>query len=1133
MNKSLFFSAFLAMFLYSFICKTQPDTTSYPYWMEMIYKKNANLIETRRAFEQYFANKEFTKGYKLFLRWEWYNSTLMKSDGSLPDFNAEYERFKNFLANSPPPTIDYTADWYEIGPSMVPQNKPLHIEGIGRLNCIGFHPTEPNTIYVGSPFSGLWKSTDNGSSWILITKEDFWSPAVGVSSIAIDPSNPDIIYIGTGDRDNLWNIRAAGVMKTNDGGETWTMINNGMVDDNNDPVNPVVSKILIHPTMNNVIFAATYYGLYKSTDGGAHWVKKLNNYIHDLEFNPGNYIIYGTGYGGNHNEKFYRSTDMGENWMPITDGISQNIGRAEIAVNNNNTHYVYCMVREEGAGMDAFYKSTDDGLSFMEITDIPNLVHSQSMYNQVLVTDPEDENILYGGGIDLWKSEDGGVSWVKITKWNSDLDATALHADKHDLKVNPISGYLYCAHDGGIGYSMDNGQSWIDISNGLGVGEIYHLGQHPDKQKVVIGGFQDCGTNYYDYGTWFNVDGGDGGQSLIIGEQPYNKFYLANWELKRNGVTILPDNFGASIQMKSSVLRWHKSDPDVLFFGVYGLLRGRNVYSSSCTWEYMSDNIKYVTAMDQSPVNDDIFYYACKSVSNSIAQIKMYRTLNINTAPGTMPVWDDITDPVFDPDYPYPSAIVAHPNYENIVYLAAGPHVYMSTDNGSIGSWSDISYNLPVIGITCMVMDKNTEALYIGTSYGVFCKKFGIDEWDLYGDNLPSIKITDMDIFYNETDPTKSGIRISTYGRGIWGTGIRYACDYNEANPISITGSETWNTERYINSDVYIDPGAVLTITKDVYMPPESSIHVEIGGKLVIDGAKITNNCNGTMWKGITVWGDKAASMYPDQYPGVVQGRVELKNGATIENAVTGIYAINGGVILANDSKFHNNQVCVDFNKKIISLPFSDFPDDHSYFHLCEFLHDGCLNDPVRKFKGFVTMHFVDGVEFRGCSFTDRTEPVYHKMETAATGIYSDGCDFSVTAVCTVPPPNIEDPCDENNLVKNEFYGLKYGIKAVSSVLRNARVYVNKAHFERHFGSILLEGCDYAIITENIFEGNFGGYPETTPPEPATLTTGNYGVYLNGCNAYKIEENSFSSGIIGILVNNSWISDNEVYKNKE
>ncbi|RLD57181.1 MAG: hypothetical protein DRJ01_14185, partial [Bacteroidetes bacterium] len=253
-----------------------------------------NFYEIQKNFNNYwdpynvkngkYVNKAGEKikapGWKPFKRWEWFwESRINKETGEFPTTTAwkEFENYKSSLINKKGSTKSDNANWTNLGTS----SSSGGYAGLGRLNCVAFHPTDNNTFWTGSPSGGLWKTTNGGSSWTVLTDSN---AVLGVSDIVIptDYATSNTIYIATGDRDggSMWSLggssndnNTVGVLKSTDGGSTWTTTNLIFYVDDND----LVTRLLLDPDDNQTITAATTNGVYKTTNGGSSW-SKLSSY---------------------------------------------------------------------------------------------------------------------------------------------------------------------------------------------------------------------------------------------------------------------------------------------------------------------------------------------------------------------------------------------------------------------------------------------------------------------------------------------------------------------------------------------------------------------------------------------------------------------------------------------------------------------------------------------------------------------------------------------------------------------------------------------------------------------------------------------------------------------------------------
>ena len=284
------------------------------------------LSQISKAAEKYFATHDPNRkgsGYKPFKRWENYWQYFTDKDGYILPSETLYQAYKDKITQ--PNTVNTTADWSNIGP--VNAGLIRYTPGTGRINQMAVDPSNDEIWYAGAPSGGLWKSFDAGQSWDPIFEE---YPQIGVSGIAIDETNTDIIYIATGDDDAL-DSYSIGVMKSTDAGVTWQ--ETGLTASNMGR-NNALNEIVIHPTDNNIIYVAGSNGFYKSTDAGVTFNRSPFGGVSvkdvtDFRLNPGNPdIIYAVT-----NDGFYRSTDGGENFVASTSTVlPEDFGRAVLGV---------------------------------------------------------------------------------------------------------------------------------------------------------------------------------------------------------------------------------------------------------------------------------------------------------------------------------------------------------------------------------------------------------------------------------------------------------------------------------------------------------------------------------------------------------------------------------------------------------------------------------------------------------------------------------------------------------------------------------------------------------------------------------------------------------------------------------
>lgn len=740
------------------------DTASYPYWIEMMQDPGANFFATQSAFYKYWENRPITKGcgYKPFKRWEYMMQSRVDQYGNKPAPDKIYNEYAAY--NSRKSTDAYSGNWQSQGPFILPADKGY--EGLGRINAVAFHPTDPNIIYIGAPAGGLWKTTVGGNEWTTTTDV---LPTLGVSAIAIDPSNPDIIYIGTGDRDAS-DAPGMGVMKSTDGGLTWAMSNAGMG-------NVIVGDMLIDNTNPLILYAATATGIYKSTNGGTTWLQKKAGNFKDITFKPfTTSVIYGTASGN-----FFRSTDSGETWQQITSGLVGN-PRAVIAVTPANPEVVYLMASKPDNGFQGLYKSSDGGSSFNLKSNSPNIFDwscdgsgtgGQAWYDMALAVDQNNEDVIYAGGVDIWKSSNGGTSWQINAHWYGGCGKPAVHADQHIFTVNPLNGKIYAGNDGGIYWTDNGGSNWHEISSGLAISQAYKIGQSAQIDDLVVNGYQDNGSSILENGTWYAIGGGDGMECAIDytnSNYRYTTVYYGTID-RVYGQSGQGAIAGKDINGITEEGDWvtpfilDENDPNTMFIGYKNVWRSRNIKASNTgqvSWTKISSiSLGNLKVMEQSPVNTDIMLVSNDGSINYSTNVQsgnpVWKTME------SLPGSGKITD------------IECSPEDANTIYLTRGTKVYRTVDFGQ--NWENISGSLPAINVNTIVYYKGTrDGIYIGTDAGVYYKDASLNDWIQFSAGLPvSSKITELEIFYDNTNPANDRIKAGTYGRGLWKSDMYFA----------------------------------------------------------------------------------------------------------------------------------------------------------------------------------------------------------------------------------------------------------------------------------------------------------------------------------------------------------------------
>ncbi|MBI4472722.1 MAG: hypothetical protein HY646_08645, partial [Acidobacteria bacterium] len=636
----------------------------------------------------------------------------------------------------------------------------------GRVRSIVIHPTTPATMFLGSVSGGIWKTTNAGASWQVVN--DFITN-LAVSTLLMDPTNPSVLYAGTGEGFyNADGIRGAGVFKSTDGGTTWSQLSS--------TANSswyYVNRLAASPD-GTVLLAATRSGIWRSTDGGITWSRvSTATDILDLEFNPvdGNYAI-ASGYAG----RALYSTNGGATWSPAS-GIPtlSFFGRVEVAYAPSNPNIVYASVSQEGGEV---WKSTDGGQSFSRVNVGNNFLASQGWYDNAVWVDPINPNIVIVGGIDLWRSLDGGATLTKISQWF--MAPLSAHADQHFLIAHPSfngtgNTTVFVGNDGGI-YKTDNiytvsgATGWQELNNNLGITQFYGAAGNTIT-NTIVGGTQDNGTLLYtgNSETWNEMFGGDGGWCAADPTDPsylYGEYvYLYIHRSTNGGLTSSYIYSGITDAGKTAnFIAPFILDPNnatTLLAGGRSLWRTADSKAPTPSWTAIKPSIgSNISSIAVAKGNSNMIW-----VGHNNGDVYM-----TTSGSSDAPSWTQV-----DTNSPgLPNRIVTRitmdPSDSNTVYLTFGgfsaDNVYRSANAGT--SWSDITGSgatgLPDVPIRSLVIHPtNTSWLYAGTEVGVFASENSGSTWFVPHDGPANVSVDEL--FWMGTT-----LVAATHGRGLFTT---------------------------------------------------------------------------------------------------------------------------------------------------------------------------------------------------------------------------------------------------------------------------------------------------------------------------------------------------------------------------
>lgn len=766
-------------------------------------KVNSNKFDDQvAAYEAFWEGKDPNKrgsGFKQMQRWKELWKYEVKEDGTIPtaqELAASWNELTSIQQNNRF-TNTNDSDWSPVGP-FTHSNQGSWSSGQGRVNVTLIDPNNPDKIFIGAPDGGLWVSPDHGQTWDPLTE---YLPSLGVSGIAVDYNNSNIIYISTGDEDAS-DSYGIGVYKSVDGGATWnptgTTITGG---------NSVMGEIYMHPTNSNTLWVVTSEGLFKTTDAGNSWTKTQNGRIKEIRLKPNNpdviYIVQQV--GGTIN--LLKSTDGGNNFNNIQ--VLTNSGRTAIDVTAANPEYLYVLVSNTDDSFKQLMRSNDSGATF-EVRNSTTDIYDgsrQAWFDLALVASDTDPEMIFTGTLNVWKSINGGTSFTRGAEWSDPNAVNYTHADIHDLKF--FNDKLYVGSDGGIYISDDNGATFSDkTKNGLNIGQFYRIDVAPETSSKIVGGLQDNGGYAFVDNSWINYHGADGMDAAInptnsnmyygfiqfggslyrfnAGNPSGNGSFAANGPESGNWVT--PLEYGSTNVMYAGYSRLYRSTG-----GSFSL-------SSTTTFSPMLDHIRV------DPTNDKRVLVA-NSNSVRIAEGQDAYPLEFTTLPPTTTWGGQITSIEFNQNTP------------TTLYVTSSTRVFKSTDSGA--TWVNITRNLPNTQTKFVIAhqkDSPNNTLYVATRNAVWYTNDDLDEWILYNTNLPHSRITDL-----EVNTVEGHVVISTYGRGVW------------RSPVTETSLSVEEVSGNDNSAmIYPNPVAngKAKLSMLIEEPAEVSVH-SIDGKLV------------------------------------------------------------------------------------------------------------------------------------------------------------------------------------------------------------------------------------------------------------------------------------------------------------
>ncbi|MBI1742567.1 hypothetical protein HYR54_05800 [Candidatus Acetothermia bacterium] len=705
--------------------------------------------------------------------------------------------------------------WTGLGPAPVGINQPWS----GRVDTIAADPGNANHWLIGAASGGIWETFDNGSTWVPKTDAQ---KSLAMGAIAFAPSNPNIVYAGTGDAVFACSYFGAGLLKSTDGSNSWTLLATSTF------ANTSFNKIKVHPSDANTLLATTINfsyagrgcdsapsvppsGLFKSTDGGNNWTLKLPGEATDLEIDPTNFNRQYAGIGdptGSSLNGVYRSTDAGETWVPIIGPWTTafgGVGVVKLALAPSNPNVIYVSIQDANNGV-----GTDSGLlglwrtsnAFDPIplwTQVPtgstdnntgvygycgwnfgfNTAQPNCAYDHYVIVDPTDPNTLYAGGISLWQCSACNAkfpAWSEVSRIRS---SNGIHADQQTATWR--GNRLIVGNDGGVWSTTDAGVTWINHNTNLSITQLFAGALHPTDPNFALAGGVDNGTEKFTgTSTWPLVFEADGADVAISSTKPNTDWavviqYLRVFRTKNGGGGFSEaddgiDRTGARI---ISPVQKCPTDDNVFIAGNKSVWRINSFFSAlSPVWFSDSPNPldstasptrQFITALAFAPSDPTCSTYVAASAAG-----KIFLTTNGGTS------WSgDISAGV--PDR-YVTDLAFAPTNANILYATLSGfdegtpgtpgHLFKTVNALAVSpNWTNISPNVNIPFNTLVIDAVNPSLIHIGTDVGILKTNDGGNTWSVLATNsgLPNVAVFDLEV--NNATGT---LMAFTHGRGVF-----------------------------------------------------------------------------------------------------------------------------------------------------------------------------------------------------------------------------------------------------------------------------------------------------------------------------------------------------------------------------
>ncbi len=675
----------------------------------------------------------------------------------------------------------------------------------GRATRVSGVPGDPTTFYIAFSQSGVWKSTDGGHAWKPIFDEQ---PVQTIGALAVAPSDPNVLYAGTGEANIRGNVQpGVGIFKSTDGGTGWTQVWHQAGQ---------IGALVVHPQNPEIAFAAVLghafgpnpeRGVYRTRDGGASWeqvlAKDADTGASDVAIDPSNPRILFAGLwqarrtpwgmtSGGPGSGLYRSKDGGDSWQQLTGhGLPEGIwGKVGVAVAPSDGTRVYALIEAEQGGL---FRSDDGGESWKRVN-AHHALTQRAWYYSTLTVDPANADVVWFPQVPLLRSIDGGLTVHSVDGPH--------HGDYHDLWIDPVDHRrMIVGNDGGADLTVDGGKSWFHPA--LATGQFYNL-DVDDRVPYHLGGtMQDEGTasgpsnslrdNGITSGDWLTVGGGESGDFAFDRATPgvvYAGEYggiMTRYDPATGGspnVSYYPTNpsgHGAEdlrvrFQWSAPILT-SRRHPGVVYHAANILYRSTD---GGQTWTAASPDLtrddKTKQEWSGGPITGDNTGVEIYDTIFSLAESPHADgELWAGTDDGLVQVtrdggasWVNVTPPGF-PEWATVESIALSPHAPGTAWVVVDahrlddnrPYVFRTDDGGA--TWRKTTAGLDEESYVLVVREDPEVAglLFAGTRTGVFLSRDSGDHWERLAAGLPRVAVTDLEVHQGD-------LVLATSGRSLW-----------------------------------------------------------------------------------------------------------------------------------------------------------------------------------------------------------------------------------------------------------------------------------------------------------------------------------------------------------------------------